>query len=384
MTRFGVFACFAVVMMACPSNNDSPGEAADSGTPSPKDSGAGDCPVTPPTSYASDAFAQNAADEIGLLSKLNALSAPMRAAELDAGVGVDAGVLNELYSAGKPSLKDLTVPQFQPVLNEALELFVDGTQKRWTPMSSGEGPGGIFGSGTSAWIFSSRGVDVRQVIDKGLYGALFYAEAVKRMRTVASASDVDKILALYGATPAFPQNDTSAAGKDELSAKYAKRRNAPAAPGFYTLIRDRFIEARAYAAVPECSSQRTAALKAIAEDWEKTLLATVIFYINSAATKLQDPNATESVRASALHDLGEGAGFVFGLRAMPAESRRMTDAQLDAVLAALQAPSLKSAALHRLLTDIPPNVEALLAAVPLIAQVYGFSAAQVEGFKISH
>ncbi len=384
MTRCSVFVCFAAVMMACPSNDGSPSDESDSGITPVSDSGTGGCTVTLPTSYSAEAFAQNAADETSLLAKLNALSAPMRAAELDAGVTVDAGVLSELYSSGKPSLKELTVPQFQPLVTETVALFVDATQKRWTPVASGDGSGGIFGSGTSAWIFSSKGVDLRQVIDKGLYGALFYAEAVKRISTAASAADVDKILALYGATPAFPQNDTSAAGKDELSAKYAKRRNAPATSGLYTQIRDRFIEARTYAALPECSTQRTAALKAIAEGWEKTLLATVVFYVNSAATKLQDPNATESIRASAMHDLGEGAGFVFGLRAIPAERRRITDAQLDAILAALQVPSLKTAALHRLLTDIPPNVEAILAAVPLIQQVYGFSAAQVEGFKISH
>jgi hypothetical protein len=345
--------------------------------------GATGCTVTLTGAYPDAGFATNAAAEIGLLAKLNALNAPMRAAELDAGVTVTRAQLADLFDAGTPSLASLTAPGFTPVVNDTFTAFLASQGKLWTPMDPPMS-GGLYGSGTSQWIFSERGVDLRQVIDKGLYGALFYAEAVKRLPTATTPEAIDQLLALYGATPNFPQNDTTAPGRDELMAKYAKRRTPQGMTGQYTTLRDAFVRARLAAGTASCNAERTAALETIKTEWEKVLAATVIFYVNSAATKLQDPAADVTKKASAMHDLGEGASFFLGLKAVPQASRRITDAQIDQVLTAMKIPSLSGATAFQLLTMVPPDVDAILVANMQLQTIYGFTADEMVRFRTNY
>ncbi|MCU0696691.1 MAG: DUF4856 domain-containing protein, partial [Myxococcaceae bacterium] len=339
----------------------------------PDGGGTSGCTATLTGAYPDAGFATNAAAEISLLGRLNALNAPMRAAELDAGVTVTRTQLDELNTAGTPSLASLTAAAFQPVVSDTFTAFLASQGRVWTPMDPPMG-GGIYGTGTNQWIFSERGVDLRQVIDKGLYGALFYAEAVKRMPTATTPESIDQLLALYGATPNFPQNDTTAPGRDELMAKYAKRRTPQGQAGQYTTLRDAFVRARAAAGSAECSAERTAALETIKTEWEKVLAATVVYYVNSAATKLQDPMADVTKKASAMHDLGEGASFFLGLKAVPQASRRITDAQIDQVVTAMKIPSLSGATAFQLLTMVPPDVDGILAANMQLQTIYGFTA----------
>ncbi|MDP3232486.1 MAG: hypothetical protein Q8N26_06900 [Myxococcales bacterium] len=338
------------------------------------------CTVTLTGAYPDAGFATNAAAEISLLGKLNALNAPMRAAELDAGFTVTRMQLDELFSAGTPSLSSLTAAGFQPVVQETFTAFLASQGRVWTPMDPPMS-GGIYGSGTSQWIYSERGVDLRQVIDKGLYGALFYGEAVKRMPTATTPESIDQLLALYGATPNFPQNDTTAPGRDELMAKYAKRRTPQGMTGQYTTMRDAFVRARLAAGSASCTAERTAALETIKSEWEEMLAATVVFYVNSAATKLQDPMADVAKKSSAMHDLGEGASFFLGLKAVPQANRRITDAQIDQVLTAMKIPSLAGSTAFQLLTTVPPDIDALLAANMQLQTVYGFTADEMVRFR---
>lgn len=352
-------------------------------TPAP-DAGAGRCTVTLSGTYPDSAFAQNAQAEAALLGKLNALNAPMRNAELDAGTVTSRQDLDQLFNAGTPSLASLTSPAFTPVLDQTLTAFLAAQGKLWTPANPPVGSGGLYGSGTSTRIFSERGVDLRQLVDKGLYGALFYSEFVKRLPTATSPEAIDRLLALYGATPAFPQNDTTAAGRDELTAKYAKRRNPMGAAGSYTIIRDAFIKARLAAGSADCSAERVEALEAIKLEWERVLASTVIFYVNSGATKLQDANADATKKASALQDLGEGAAFFVGLKAVPAANRKITDAQIDQVLSGLRASTLQQATVFRLVTDVPPDIDGLLQVNAQLQQVYGFNADDLMRFRTNY
>lgn len=349
----------------------------------PGDGGAGRCVVALTGAYPDAGFAAAAAAELSLLGKLNAMNAPMRAAELDAGVTVSRAEVEALFNAGTPSLASLTAAPFKPVFDETVVAFLAAQGKVWTPANPPTA-GGLYGAGTSTWIFSERGVDLRQHLDKGLYGALFYAEAARRIPTVTTPEAVDQLLALYGATPGFPQNDTTAEGKDELAAKYAKRRTPQGGTGSYTVIRDAFVTARLAATSPACATERAEALERVRDEWERVLAATVIFYANSATARLQDPAADVAKKASAMHDLGEGAAFLVGLKAVPASSRRITDAQLDATLVSLKVPSLAAASAHRLLTDVPPDLDGLTQAITRLQGVYGFSADELNRFKTNY
>lgn len=352
-------------------------------TPVP-DAGGSRCTATLSGTYPETTFAQNAQAELMLLGRLNALNAPMRNAELDAGTVTNRQELDQLFNAGTPSLASLTSPAFTPVFDQTLTAFLAAQGKLWTPANPPMGTGGLYGSGTSIWIFSERGVDLRQLVDKGLYGALFYGEFVTRLPAATTPEAIDRLLPLYGAAPAFPQNDTQAVGKDELTAKYAKRRNPMGAPGPYTIIRDAFIKARLAAGSADCSAERSEALETIKLEWERVLASTVIFYVNSGAAKLQDANADATKKASALHDLGEGAAFFVGLKAVPAANRKITDAQIDSVLSGLRAPSLQQTSVFRLVTDVPPDIDGLLQVNTQLQQIYGFNADDMTRFRTNY
>ncbi|MCA2981753.1 MAG: hypothetical protein INH41_09825 [Myxococcaceae bacterium] len=345
---------------------------------------AGACDVTLTGAYPAEGFAANAAGELALLSRLNALNAPMRDAELDVAVTTDRATLERLFADGTPSLSSITAPAFRPVLDEAISAFLAAQGRAWAPVNPPMGAGGRFGAGASTWIFSERGVDLRQLVDKGLYGAAFYGEAMRRLPLATTPASIDQLVALYGATPAFPQNDTTAEGRDELAAKYAKRRTPAGDEGPYTRLRDAFVRARRASESPRCDAERVAALELVKAEWERVLASTVVFYALSAATKLQDPNAPLATRAGAMHDLGEGAAFLVGLRAVPQEDRRVTDAQLEQVLGALRMPSLRAATAHELLTVVPADVDGLLSAAERLEAAYGFTERDVARFKTSY
>lgn len=339
------------------------------------------CDVTLTGAYPGEAFATNAAGEIALLTKLNALNAPMRNAELDAGVTTDRATLDRLFNEGTPSVASITPPAFVPVVNDTFTAFLAAQGKVWTPSNPPMGTGGIYGTGTSSWIFSEKGVDLRQMLDKGLYGAAFYGEAMRRLPMATTPASIDQLVALYGASPAFPQNDTTAMGKDELAAKYAKRRTPAGMEGPYTRLRDAFVKARLASTSSRCEAERVAALETVKTEWEEVLASTVVFYVYSAAGKLQDPTANLTTKASAMHDLGEGAAFLVGLKAVPVANRRITDAQLDQVLTAMRIPSLTQATAYQLLTVVPADVDGLLAAATRLQMAYGFTSDELNRFR---
>jgi hypothetical protein len=341
------------------------------------------CRLSTLNAYPSDGFETNTEAERRLLSQLAQFGSVSRESEVDAGVRSERARFDGLLNEGSPSVRALTAPGFLPVLDEALDGFVAAQGRLFVPAEPPVAPGGIYGAGASSWIFSERGVDLRQVIDKGLYSALLFNEAVKRIPQATTAASVDQLLALYGAAPTFPQADSGPV-KDEWAAKYAKRRNPPGMTGVYTRLRDAFIQAKAAAASPQCAAERETALVTIANEWEQALASTAIFYVYSAGKKLQDPAATVATKASALHDVGEGAGFLMGLLAVDSSQRRITDAQLQSALTSMRVPSVSTATVHRLLTDVPADVDGLLKAASTLQAAYGFTAGDISVFQTAY
>jgi hypothetical protein len=141
------------------------------------------------------------------------------------------------------------------------------------------------------------------------------------------------------------------------------------------------VKARLASTSSRCEAERVAALETVKTEWERVLASTVVFYVYSAAGKLQDPNANLTTKASAMHDLGEGAAFLVGLKAVPVANRRITDAQLDQVLTAMRIPSLTQATAYQLLTVVPADVDGLLAAATRLQMAYGFTSDELNRFR---
>jgi hypothetical protein len=339
---------------------------------------AGPCAPSDPDSYPSERYLDNALIELGLRAAHDAFMLPMRAAGADVAMKPTAMQLRALYQAGPPSVKSITTPAFAAQVEEWLALFEASAGQPWMPADPPPATGGKLGTD----IFSRDGLDIRQAIDKGLFAAAFYNHAATLMGGAVTPATIDRILAIFGSHPSFSTGDGGAATADVWSAVYARRRTDPRAPspGIYLRIKRNLIAARAAAAAGgACATELQGALRAVREDWEQALLATTLFYASDARTKLGQANA-----AAALHSLGEGLGFAYGFRMMPVDRRRISDGQIDEILALLGIPPGGPVTLYKFATDTTAQVSRLDGAITKIQAVYGFSDAEVASFQIAY
>jgi hypothetical protein len=263
------------------------------------------------------------------------------------------------------------------------------------PATSGRRPhrrGGKFGN----WIFTARGVDLRQVYEKGLFGATWYRYSLGIVEGGVDAVALDRLLAAYGAHPSFPGDSGAMMNPDRLFAQYAERRSPkdaadaskpldPQNPGPYFRIKAEFIRAQQAIKVGAmCDAERDAAVAKILEESERSLFATVVYYFNDAAVKLTKEGATTAELASGLHGYNEGVAFIHGFRTLPPDARIITDAQIDELLALVNAPHDGEATSHLLVTDGATEVPKLLQAVTELADIYGWSAQDIDAFKTNH
>lgn len=329
--------------------------------------------------YPDEAFATNASAELAMADQLLAMNALVK----DVNARPTAAQLQSMYEAGTPSLSSIAAPAVTaslPALFASIESSAAGT---WTPAEPPPATGGRLGG----VLFSARGQDLQEALEKGLLAGAHYHEALRLLEGEVTPATVDRILALYGAWPSFPMDTKAAVNPDRFSAGYAKRRTNPAAetPGLYLTIKQAFIDARAAAAGgATCAAKRDAALEVIRSGWERAMVGTTVYYLNSAAGKLEKSNPTDAERASGLHAYNEAVGFLKGLRALPASSRRGSDAQLDEVLATLLAPSGAEVESYKFLTDGVTNLPRLVQAGAQLQAAWAFTADEVANFKVNY
>jgi hypothetical protein len=358
------------------------------------------CLTTVPDEYDGAAYDANAATELGIRAQVKAFQDPMKAAELDVTVKPTLVDLTAFYDAGTPSLRDLTTSYYADRVDGWLAEFVAAAGNTWTAAEPPTGPGGIFG----VHIYNARGTDLRQLTEKGLFNAAYYVHAQSIAAGTLDAAAIDKLLAIYGAHPTFtgnsaalhPDGTTANPNPDVFIAVYAERRSPkanggmdptkpadPAAPGPYFRIKQALITAQA-AIAAGCDAERDAAIDAFFADWELTNFATVVFYLYDATAKLTLPEPTTADLDGGLHGYGEAVAFVHGFRTVPAGQRKITDAQIDVMLADLGAPYDGDATSYKLITDTATEVSKLQKVIADIATIYGLSQADLETFKTNY
>jgi len=352
----------------------------DAGQDSPPASGT--CVLTLPASYDGSKYESNAASELGLRTSFSAFTQKMKDAEADLTLQPTAAELAALFEAGAPGLKATTSSAFQPRVAGLLAEFEASAGKSYVPQDPPEA-GGKFGN----YIFSAHGTDLRQAIEKGLFGAAFYHQALALMAGAVDETTPDRLIALFGAHPTFPADDKAASNPDVLAAAYAERRDKKdsAQPGPYLKMKAAFIQAQAAIRAGQgCNADRDEALATLRTEWERAIFATVVFYLNDAATKLAIEPPTESTQSAGLHSYGEVIGFVSGFRGLPTSGRTITDAQLEDLLATLGAPVDAEVTSYKLVTDTASQLSALQQAAGKIASIYQFSAADLEAYKVNN
>jgi len=310
----------------------------------------------PVSTYTFSDFETNTQTERQQAANLKQLVTEMQKGRTS-GTEVDSALLVQLYSgSGASSLESLSEPAFADSVSSWIARMALSAGNTYNPATAPSGTGGALGG----YLFDRYGVEPEQLIEKGAFGAALYYRVLTQLFVgEVSAADIDKAFVYYGADPSFPNN-----GSDNFTARYAARRDNV---GFYTRLKASFLNARAAAASGNATALQ-AAITAIKTDWEATLAATVINYLYGTASGLAAAT-TDPQRAAAWHSWSEGVGFLYGLRALPAAQRRLTDAQLDDIMTKMNASypytptSLNS----------PSELADLEAAIQIIATAYGFA-----------
>ncbi|MBS2013688.1 MAG: hypothetical protein JST00_12415 [Deltaproteobacteria bacterium] len=355
--------------------------AGDTGT---TDAGTGllACGVPIPTSYESPAFAVNAKAALDLKASFEALEDKMKSTENANTAVVTASELQAIFTAGTPSLRAASTAAAQTTVDGWITAYADAMGKTWTPAdiadAGGDAGGNTGGKYEGTYYFSNVGLDLREAIAKTLLNGAFYNYGLLLSSGLVTEATIDNLLALFGASTKLLNSTSADAGSDadELVAEYAALRDSkdPARPGPYQKIKRALLSAKAAAGAGEkCKADLDAALKVFFAEWERASYLTVIYYLNAAAT---NASAVPPKGPSALHGFGEAIGFIGSFRGVPQDRRKITDAQIDALLTRVGA-----ATPYVLVTDTNARIVAFNGAFTDIGAIYGLSPLEIEEAK---
>lgn len=347
---------------------------------------AAQCSVTPPSSWSAPDWAANTAEALALRARLDALAAGglMRAAEQGTAVIGAPADLVALFEAGDPSLADVTTPAFEAVVADAFAGFVAAAnagpgdpidaEGNWTPAATG----GIYGNSQRG--MDTGGIELRQIIDKGLFaGGALYNYALGLTEGAITPATIDALAAVWGGN-----ENLDPAGALTDSANYSRQM------GYHGRIAAALTAAKAYAGSGDCTAERDAALRDFFALWEESMYARFLYYANQGATRTAAATSDDNL-VEALHQVAEGVGLALGFRAVPNPSSgplagRATTihrSEVDAVMAAIGVDrnDLGASTLGFFIEDAASFAAAALAVEELVADVYDFTPAEVASFR---
>lgn len=332
-----------------------------------------------PETYDSTTWRTSAVVELDVQAALIRLTSEIQKGRTP-GATVDASTTALLFSA----LRGVTTTYYAGRIDEWLPALsaVSGGTFDWRKDASENGQGGTFGG----YLFDAHGIELEQLIEKGLFAAAQYNHAIAVIAESASQKNVDRVLAAYGAHPAFANTGTSGkANRDVHSANYAARRSDTADKNsLYELIKRSFLTARAAAnAGAEYHSDYRTAMADIRVNWERAIMGTVANYLYSATEVLKTTNPEDAKVASAMHAYGEALGFIHGWRTIAPQYRIVQDATIDQLLATLGVPLDGTPSTLTLFRNPEQGIVAFETALASIRQLYGFTDAEMAGFKVN-
>lgn len=335
-----------------------------------------------PTSYDSLGFRFNTQDLQPLVQQFRLLSDELQKGNR-AGTYVSEESLNAAFTKGQFNLQSVTTPYYisrlQALNNGFFAELSKASGSSFNPFNR-NWEGGVYGS----YLFDEYGLEVGQMVEKGLYGAMLYNYAMSLTTGMFRPATADQILFLYGANPVFINSDNSTfyQNHDQLMAAYAARRDDGTGTGLYSQQRQAFIQLQtALKLGDDYNTYRDEALAAIKLNWEKINAATVIHNLHESIIRLNSGNLDDQQRAEVMHRIGEAAGFLHGWRTIESKNKKITDAQINELLVLLNAPYDQSAAVYRFITNTGSESPKLLEAVGKIQGIYGFTNEEVEMFR---
>jgi len=139
-------------------------------------------PLEIPTTYDASAYQVNTTNQYAVRGQLDAFISEAKKGRT-AGIVVDAAVLNQLYSAGNPSLKSLTTAYYDGRLsgtNGWIQELSSASGGAYTP-GTPTGQGGVF----AGYLFDEDGLEPEQLLEKGLFGAAYTTTRLPSCRAIS-------------------------------------------------------------------------------------------------------------------------------------------------------------------------------------------------------
>lgn len=322
-----------------------------------------------PTSYQSTNYETNATTELAVRANLSGLVSKMQVGRT--GANVNETELLAAFNEGNPALKSITTTYYTEQITKWLPELAKASGGTFNPSIAPAGNGGVYGG----YLFDENGLELEQVVEKGLFGAALYNHALTIVKAnEISAADIDRLVAIFGAHPSFPNSDVAEQNKDIFAAKYAARRDKNDGKGLYTTIKTNLITAKAAIEKGQNYNQdRDKALSDFRYNWEKSNMATVINYLLDTISKLNKSNPSDADKASALHAYSETVGLVYGWKGVAQNDKAISDAEIDQILTYMNVSTTGNPTSYTFVTDSFNQLPKLQLAIDKLKQIYKFT-----------
>lgn len=323
-----------------------------------------------PAVYESTNYTTNVAAEEAVITALGDVTGAISAAEKEDNTAAISypGALKEITQSDYATKIESWLPEISKAAGNTFDLENAPT-----------GEGGILGKR----LLDENGLELKQVVEKGSFGAALYNHALSVTQASMTEASVDQLIEIFGANPDFDIEDL------DYSARYTKRRSDNTnETGFFYEIKTALITAKAaIAAGSDYDTERNIALTAFLFNWEKANFATVIYYCNDAKAKILEANnktddeEKNNALGEALHAYSEAVGFTYGWLGL--NTKTITDAQIQEILDLLLVSSDGTVESYQFATDatVLSNLDD---AITKIQGIYGFSNTEVEGFEVNN
>ncbi len=277
------------------------------------------------------------------ISMLAEMKAYMKSANTS-GTALDADKLTAMYTndvanagwAGTyEDSKQMRGKTFEPVQAIFDDLLIDLAVASQSTFAGVEGTAGVVTSGDGAknYLLNEKGIELGQVIEKSLMGALLYYqssgvyfepgkidtdnETVTDGKGTSMEHAFDEAFGYFGVPVDFPTNTDNVV----FWGDYCNNRN-PVLTDINKTIMDGFLKGRAAISGKDLTA-RDEAIEAVRNGWELVIVTTAIHYLNSGLENLSD----DALRA---HALSEAIGFVYSLQFSP--TKTITNSQIEELL----------------------------------------------------
>lgn len=302
---------------------------------------------TVPTTYSfTNSSGQSTVDYSGQTDRINQLTEMMAYIETGEIQAIDAQVLKDMFQntggngngnfsfTSTRQLKDKLFSLDVSLMESYFDSVEVASQSFATTASNGQA--GTLTSGLSKYLFSKNGIEYAELIEKTAIGGVFMYQAlnvyfgpskmnvdnttpVSGQTYTAMQHHWDEAFGYFGVPTNFP-----AAFADDFWGKYCNTQNPTLNSN--GLMMNNFLKGRA-AIGAAIYADRDDAIYFIRRTWEDIAAYQAMTYLNGAITNYGVD------QAKCLHNLNEAYGLIFALRYAPLETRRISQTQLDQVLA---------------------------------------------------